>query len=1288
MKALRIRPLVVLCLMTLPFVAGATDVRFEQGSLIIPMQRAYQSQCGTVAAYGLIYRLLQQKVTVYWAVQATKKSHHRCRNLSNDPVYLDGCDMTVGREGGRPVSLLKNASGTFVDDFRTFDTTRLPNSTTANPTGEAAFVVDAKQLRLRYMGGPFIIEAAEAHKVLELLQNHSDFKKFRDQESSNPDCNPGSAFNVRVHRANNAFLAPVARIMNEVPPPIALVKGSGSAVEILQGYLRNAGLDFEGAAGDFDKHGKIYDILDQDKDLISTDAYPKSKLNYAPNPATPNKTYYKVMWAPHWEGVHGEKLQSAMRNIAHFTNIGNSIFNECASLQTYEDGYDRDDKPRTGYQYVGNGPTQFMSKTEPEKEDATAQELEDAKEGPGLRTLRDNELNSFVSSGLDCTDPGVNKDTDACYVFSNHGDLFSQKGDYPFTITIGRVEGFRPRAGKEYGPGTLRMISTRAPKDPNKDGWDIYISRQKNDNRLKGNVLYLGGHSFVNSGAGNRMALNTLLNLAYKPGTLETSRSEPVADITYKTDGSGAVDRVRVLSGTFLDTPPPAHFPERITFQPGDGLLADKSADWIFPYVEGRFRSIPAEKILATRQGFSNLDDTMAEWEASSKMPKPGDRKLFTVLGTNQEGLQRVPFTRNELRPNCQDNEATGKIKGVCDLQEAFHLDRDSAGISQLDKDGDGKLDLTAMPLAVKLNHSSQHFLQRVRGFCVAHSKENMEPTSEADCDNRQFGEIRATLGGLDHASPAVVGASEYIKGPRPEVAYVGGLDGQLHAIYLRGTKTGFTPPKPGTELWSFIPKGQLPRLRTNNARVDLSPVVSDVYVDYEDRNGDGVLSPTERDTGKYRWRTVLVSGAGRLGAELFALDVTDPTDPIVLWDLTSAQDKSDDSVADKNTAYVWTDAGGTGSPNYANLASALREGSGPYNYKDFGDALALNLVPVRCGNRPVFQVIVATNGATEVARRLQVFALDAGTGRKLWQWERPYASNAPNSVPGGTSTVDLDNDGSMDRVYVGDMEGKLWELNIHTGANINSFKNGTASPGSYPLFSTADSMGLENNPHPISTVPAIMRLPYELGKDSVFPGVELSQALAGKLAVVFGTAGPDWVLPPNPDIRGRVYVVAAHPEDLNVRHRVSHDQSSEVDSTLSQRMSELGTTKKEASALMLLEKNERAVGSPKIVGEKIVLTTAFGTTENDPFKSDMQGRTHLLNVSQPGQNMSIAGSGKSAAGGLVLPDGSIVIQSMVGLQRIGRDEGLKDPPKAGLTGKRTPARIGSWLDLGRALAE
>ncbi len=1269
MKALPIRLLAVLCLLSLPWPARATEFRFEQGSLIIPMQKAYQTDCGAVAADGLVYRLLQNKVTVYWAVEPTKASHHRCKNTANtsntnppsaaDKRLLDGCDMTVASEDSRPVSLLQNAAGTVsTADWKTFAT----SSPTANMS-EGELTVNAARRYLRYMGGPFIIDASQAAKAITLLKSSPDFEVFRRPEPTT--CVLGTHFNVRIHRANNAFKAPVARVMNETPPPIALVKGYNTSnwgsVEILRDYLKNAGLNFPGAEGTFASPGKIFDVLDQNTDLITTGSYPRGKLNWV-DPTT-GKLRYKVMWSPHWDGSTADqnKLKSALDNIAYFVEAGNSIFNECASIETYENSY----KSVNGLldvarkAYTVNQSTQFMTggKTKSGLLTATTEDLY----GDSNHSTSD-----FVPSGVDCSDKTSSTDKTDCYAYTNYANLFSQKGDYTLFLTPGTVEGFKPRAGQDYNEGTVRMLSTYS-NTTSKNGWDLFISRQKDNNKQYGNVIYLAGHSFVNSAAGNRIVLNTLLNLAYKPQSLEASRSEPVADITYKADGT--VDQMRVLSGTFLDLPPQPLNAERINFEAYKA--ANKAGDWVFPYIEGRFRAIPVDKIGINRQDFSQGED----WEASLRMPTPDKRTLFTVLGSNQKGLQKLPFTLQQLTTGCMDTDDTGKIKTVCDLQEAMGLDRTSAGLAELDSDGDGKVDTSVTADARYYNnHMAQHFVQRVRGFCVAHErKESMTPV-KSDCDSQQFGEVRATLGGLDHASPAVVGKSMYVKTPRAEVAYIGGMDGQLHAIYLRGPTTGLSPaPVQGQELWAFLPKGQLGRLATNDARVDVSPVVSDVFVDYEDRNNNGVLEPTERSTGKFVWRTVLVSGSGRLGGEIFALDVTDPLKPIILWDITADSDGDDSEDPSENVVPRWRDfAVSINPPPKYNDPSTPSVKSGPYNFAQLGDSLSMNLVPVRRGNRPAFQVVVSTNGRDEGSRNLEVFSLDVGTGKKLWQWERYYKPTTSNSVPGGTSTLDVDGDGSMDRVYVGDMEGKVWELSLLTGANMNYFDSVSGNPGSYPLFDTKDAL------QPISTVPAILRLPYKLSGRYA----NIIPAASGRLALAFGTGGTDWVLASNPLTKGRIYFVASHQEDTQVRERPTFDKS-KVDSALKSLLVDHGTTKPVAATYTELLAGERAVGSPKIVGGKIVLTTAYGTTDANLF-SDLRGNTRVMDMSVA-SDPEPEESGKAAAGVLVMPDGTIITQSLVGIQK---SKQTTPPPPAGLPGKRTPVRVGSWLDQGRTQAE
>jgi len=178
--------------------------------------------------------------------------------------------------------------------------------------------------------------------------------------------------------------------------------------------------------------------------------------------------------------------------------------------------------------------------------------------------------------------------------------------------------------------------------------------------------------------------------------------------------------------------------------------------------------------------------------------------------------------------------------------------------------------------------------VQQVRGHCAARDDTTSEPIYEpgdGQCDDLKQQKNRAKLGGVDHSSPAVVGPSRYIGNDastgikwalRPVVAYVGGRDGMLHAIYVSGSAwaaEGESLPAgiaPGTELWAFLPPGQLCGLATNSAMVDGVMNVVDVFGNFpRDANGDGVFdlsSTAEKPDGIRRWRTVLIGAAGQGG--------------------------------------------------------------------------------------------------------------------------------------------------------------------------------------------------------------------------------------------------------------------------------------------------------------------------------------------------------------------------------------------------------------------------------------
>lgn len=108
--------------------------------------------------------------------------------------------------------------------------------------------------------------------------------------------------------------------------------------------------------------------------------------------------------------------------------------------------------------------------------------------------------------------------------------------------------------------------------------------------------------------------------------------------------------------------------------------------------------------------------------------------------------------------------------------------------------------------------------------------------------------------------------------GTREPMVYVGTNDGVLHAFNA----------DTGEEAWGFVPPFLVPQIRTGYPStrmmgVDGTPVVKEIM--YE--RSPSALSD---ETG---WRTVLVAGLRNGGGSYFALDVTDPYNPVFLWQFT-----------------------------------------------------------------------------------------------------------------------------------------------------------------------------------------------------------------------------------------------------------------------------------------------------------------------------------------------------------------------------------------------------------------
>ena len=282
-------------------------------------------------------------------------------------------------------------------------------------------------------------------------------------------------------------------------------------------------------------------------------------------------------------------------------------------------------------------------------------------------------------------------------------------------------------------------------------------------------------------------------------------------------------------------------------------------------------------------------------------------------------------------------------------------------------------------------------------------------------------GTYSAALGGVDRSTAAVIESSPTLEQTRPTMAYVGALDGMLHAICV---DTVAPCTSRGQELWAFLPRVMLPRLRYNEGRIDGSPKVADVFGDFD-------------ANGTREWRTILTfqTGAGQAGVAgrvpaVYALDVTDPGNPTIVWE-----------VAGPTTRGTF----------------------------ELGLGVGLAMAPVRTttGTRN-FTFVETSNGGTGNAG-VYVAAIDTETGEVAWTWTHAYPAprtggNPPvpaSAMPGGVASIDREGHGTSTHVAVPTLWGEVYLLSSSTGENAY---------GTNPLFQFSSDF------HPIGAPPTIFR--------------------------------------------------------------------------------------------------------------------------------------------------------------------------------------------------------------------
>ncbi len=342
----------------------------------------------------------------------------------------------------------------------------------------------------------------------------------------------------------------------------------------------------------------------------------------------------------------------------------------------------------------------------------------------------------------------------------------------------------------------------------------------------------------------------------------------------------------------------------------------------------------------------------------------------------------------------------------------------------------------------------------------------------------------------------------------RKKVVYVGANDGMLHAFVVGKYDSSndrwlYRPSEDseiGTELWAYIPSNflselkELARLSYGNDpgckhryMVDLSSQAWDVFIDHD---------------GNREWRTVILGGERGGGDVYFAVDVTDPDNPSVLWEYSPIRNLLE--LDEDGTTYAYSYS----YDDYMKIKTLPTSWSMPYAGRlNISSAVTFpvnTVTPLNSSTPAVgsyseqdasdrwfafvgggFRLYDSTSIDSEAVdlkalQKPNLFAIDIETGNNILQYVWPriqhaYASEWPPpsedddiKIPysmANTVAYDLWGlnaqgsrvtmpDGAVDHIFVGDLSGLLWGLRIDPasafGLQIDLWETKNVPNGAY----------------------------------------------------------------------------------------------------------------------------------------------------------------------------------------------------------------------------------------------
>ena len=296
---------------------------------------------------------------------------------------------------------------------------------------------------------------------------------------------------------------------------------------------------------------------------------------------------------------------------------------------------------------------------------------------------------------------------------------------------------------------------------------------------------------------------------------------------------------------------------------------------------------------------------------------------------------------------------------------------------------------------------------------------------------NRLFRYREATLGDTLESQPAFIGApvfdypypgySAYLaaQSARAGTVYIGANDGMMHAFAA----------DTGVERWAYVPSMVIPNMwkladsnygAAHRNFVNGSPITSDICF-----SGCG--------GGSAVWKTILVGGLNGGGRGYYALDITNPITPALLWEFTP----------------------GTG--------------IGTVKDDDLGFSFGQAVIARKADGTWVVLVTSGYNNTSPGDGMSYLYVLDAATGAII---SKISTGVGDTTTPSGLAKIAAWNDepkgNKAGSVYGGDLQGNLWKF------DINSSASATIGTGEVMKFASLFSDNAGTSPQAITTSPVL----------------------------------------------------------------------------------------------------------------------------------------------------------------------------------------------------------------------